>query len=359
MSFISLSGDPNFVQGSATGALTWVVYDVCLTWNRELSSIWRAPWTVSKVLFLFSRYHTVLALGFFLMEAIGTKHFKLPLNVSGPILMNPAFLAKCTANLPVSNGSRWYLGLTEVLSIMSGEFMILIRINAVYGWSRSIVALTMFLFFAESVVGLTTTIRSIRGGAKGLLDSTDILTCKPDQANIPDVNFSSGCTSMVVVCIYLILIVHKARDVIHVIDDAEGQPTRHKLGLLAAFKTTKMTPALHVCLRDAALYFLVIFCVLLVNLALILSHDLYAQMGTAWLLATYSVASTRIFLNLKDLTPNGRYNESSWSKFQENSALEFNQVQSAARTVAEDEEQPTDPPEAHVRTRGPGQGYDR
>jgi hypothetical protein len=32
--------------------------------------------------------------------------------------------------------SRWYLGLTEVLSIMSGEFMILIRINAVYGWSR-------------------------------------------------------------------------------------------------------------------------------------------------------------------------------------------------------------------------------
>ncbi|KAJ7061655.1 hypothetical protein C8F01DRAFT_1138041 [Mycena amicta] len=70
--------------------------------------------------------------------------------------------------------------------------------------------------------------------------------------------------------------------------------------------------------------------VLLINLVLILVHDKYAQLGTAWLLATYSVASTRIFLNLKDLTePGAKYNESTWSQFQQNSVLNPGQIQAA------------------------------
>ncbi|KAJ7864441.1 hypothetical protein B0H14DRAFT_2736295 [Mycena olivaceomarginata] len=343
MSLLSPDSNPNFLQGSAIAAVTWVMYDVCLTWDRELSSVWRSSWSISKILFIFSRYHTIFALGFFLMEAIGTKHFTLRIGTGGPLPTNPDFWAPCKANLPYSYVSRWYLGLTEVLSIMSGELMILIRINAVYGWSRHVVLPTLFLFFAESVIGFTTTIMSIRGGAKGLLNSTEILTCNARQGYIPDVNVSR-CTSMVVVGIYLILVVHKAKDIAHVIDGAEGQLTMKKVGHLFAFQTTNMTPTLHVCLRDAAIYFGVVFCVLLVNLVLVLVRDRYAYMGTAWLLATYSVASTRIFLNLKDLSVGARYNESSWSKFQENSALEMQ-----PRTV--DVERPADPPEAHVRTR--------
>ncbi|KAJ7348306.1 hypothetical protein DFH08DRAFT_936358 [Mycena albidolilacea] len=340
MSLLSPDANPNFLQGSAIAAVTWVMYDVCLTWDRELSSVWRSSWSISKILFIFSRYHTIFALGFFLMEAIGTKHFTLRTGTGGPLPTNPDFWAPCKANLPVSYVSRWYLGLTEVLSIMSGEFMILIRINAVYGWSRH----------AESVIGFTTTIMSIRGGAKGLLDSTEILTCNARQGYIPDVNVSTHfsrykcivwCTSMMVVGIYLILVVHKAKDIAHVIDGAEGQLTMKKVGHLFAFQTTNMTPTLHVSvdvsryyrndvslifnLRFTAIYFGVVFCVLLVNLVLVL--------GTLrWLLATYSVA---------DLSVGARYNESSWSKFQENSALEMQ-----PRTV--DAERPADPPEAHV-----------
>ncbi|KAJ7061654.1 hypothetical protein C8F01DRAFT_144088 [Mycena amicta] len=207
MAFQSSTGNPNFLQGSATAALTWVLYDVSLTWDRELKSVWRAPWSVSKVLFLLSRYHTLLALGFFLMEAIGTKHFALPIELGHSAPINPEFLRPCIENL---KGSRWYLGLTEVLSIMAGEFLILIRINAVYGWSRPIVIVTLLLFAAESIIGLTTTIVSISGGSAGLFDSSWILTCTRGQNNIPDVNFSMWCTSLAVVCIYLLLIIYKS-----------------------------------------------------------------------------------------------------------------------------------------------------
>ncbi|KAJ6489993.1 hypothetical protein C8R45DRAFT_1096960 [Mycena sanguinolenta] len=351
MSLLYPDGNPNFVQGSAIAAVMWVVYDLSLTWDRELSSVWRASWSISKILFIFSRYHTILALGFFLMEAVGTEHLTLRIGTGGPLPTDPNFWAVnasrafSAAALPLTSlqysyGSRWYLGLTEVLSIMAGEFMILIRINAVYGWSRYVVLLTLFLFFAESVIGLTTTIISIRGGAKGLLGSTEILSCDAKQGYVPDVNISRDVH---VIGIYLILVVHKARDIARTIDGVEGQLTMKKVGHLFAFQTTNLTPTLHVCLRDAAIYFAVVFCVLLFNLVLVLVRDRYAYMGTSWLLATYSVASTRIFLNLKELSPGARYNESSWSKFQQNSALESREIQPVTRTV--DAERPVDLPE--------------
>ncbi|KAJ7166999.1 hypothetical protein C8R46DRAFT_1192235 [Mycena filopes] len=327
MSMLLHSLDPNFVQGSATAALSWVVYDVVLTLDREISSVWRASWSISKGLFLFSRYHTILALGFFLMEAIGTKHFTLPLNIDPSLIppdAAPGFYAPCIANLKVSIAARWYIGLAEVLAILTGELLILIRINAVYGWSRQVVALTLLLFCAEAVIGLVTTIISLLGGSRGLLGSTDILTCFPGQANVPDVNIAMWCTSMAVVCVYLGLVVHRALTAAQLLETVGGRPEDARMGFIALFRSSQMAPTLHLCLRDAAVYFILIFGVLTLNLLLILFRDRYAQLGTAWLLATYSVASTRIFLNLKDISSAGhRYNDPSWSDFQQTSTAEF------------------------------------
>ncbi|KAJ7736295.1 hypothetical protein B0H16DRAFT_1574133 [Mycena metata] len=265
--------NPNYLQGSAMAALTWVVYDVCLTLDREV------------LLFLFSRYHTILSLGFFLMECIGTKHFllPLPLNYHGK---------------PPSNAARWYIGLAEVFSILAGELLILIRVNTVYGWGGKIVALTLFLFCGTDdrsssthYIGLVTTVISLLGGSKGLFGSTNILTCGPDRVNVPDVNIASTLTSMAVACVYLALVIHKALDVLQDIEAADGRPKAHKFSLITYFKASRVTlPIFHLCLRDAAVYFVVVFMVLLVNLFLVVSHNRFAQLGSAWLLATYSVA---------------------------------------------------------------------
>ncbi|KAF7355874.1 hypothetical protein MVEN_00916000 [Mycena venus] len=193
-----------------------------------------------------------------------------------------------------------------------------------------VVVTTLFLFCAESVIGLVTTIVSVHGGTSGLMGSQGILTCASTQANVPDVNIAMWLTSMAVACIYLGLIIHKAIDSIQDIEAADGRTRTSNFGLITALRSP-MTPTLHVCLRDAGLYFLVVFGVLLVNLILIVSHNRYAQLGTAWLLATYSVASTRIFLNLKDVTLAAHHNGETWSEFQQNSTLEF-QVRSELRT---------------------------
>ncbi|KAJ6473837.1 hypothetical protein C8R45DRAFT_1011948 [Mycena sanguinolenta] len=315
--------NPNSLQGSATAALTWVVYDICLTLDREIVSVWRSSWSLSKILFLFSRYHTILSLGFFLMECIGTKHFLMPLAVAD-FHPPPGFFAPCIANLPYTNASRWYIGLTEVFSILAGELLILIRINTVYGWNRKSSSL---------YIGLVTTVLSLLGGSRGLFGSSNILVCGPDRVNVPDVNIASELTSMVVACVYLGLVIHKALDVLQDLEAVDARPRTQKVGLVAYFKSSRVTlPILHRCLRDAALYFVVVFVVLLLNLILVVSRNRFAQLGSAWLLATYSVASTRIFLNLKELTlPAHNYNGVTWSEFQQNSALEL-QLRSGLRT---------------------------
>ncbi|KAJ7882585.1 hypothetical protein B0H14DRAFT_2703212 [Mycena olivaceomarginata] len=341
--------NPNYLQGSAMAALTWVVYDVCLRLDREIVSVWRSSWSLSKILFLFSRYHTILSLGC----AVGTKHFVLPLVVSfNGKPPPPGSFGPCIANLP-------YIGLTEVFSILAGELLILIRINTVYGWSRKIVALTLFLFSGTDhrsssahYIGLVTTVISLLGDSGGLFGSRNILICGPDGANVPDVNLASELTSMAVACVYIGLVIHKALDVLQDIEAADGRPGAHRVGLVAYFKSSRITlPILHRCLRDAALYFVVVFVVLLVNLILVVSHNRFAQLGSAWLLATYSVAvrslpsmrttrrpvltssqSTRIFINLKELTlPANNYNGVTWSQFQQDSALEL-QLRSGLRT---------------------------
>ncbi|KAJ7029893.1 hypothetical protein C8F04DRAFT_1264453 [Mycena alexandri] len=312
--------NPNYLQGSAMAALTWIVYDVCLTLDREIVSVWRSSWSLSKVLFLFSRYHTILSLGFFLMECIGTKHFLLPLpvnfNVNGKP-PPPGFFAPCIANLPVR-----MIPLSQIPDSSQPLLTCSIAVRlAVYGWGRKIVALTLFLFCAETVIGLGTTVISLLGGSKRLFGSTNILTCGPDRVNVPDVNIA-------IACVYVGLVIHKALNVLQDIEAADGRPKAHKVSLITYFKASRVTlPIFHL-----SLYFVVVFMVLLVNLLLVVSHNRFAQLGSAWLLATYSVASTRIFLNLKELTLSAhKYNGATWSEFQQNSALEL-QLRSGLRT---------------------------
>ncbi|KAJ7927663.1 hypothetical protein B0H13DRAFT_2312293 [Mycena leptocephala] len=331
-----MSYNPNYLQGSAMAALTWVVYDVCLSLDREIVSVWRFFLMESSI--WNEAFHA--ASGRELQWTTPASRFIWTLYSEPPI----------TSSLQYAKASRWYIGLTEVLSILAGELLILIRINTVYGWSRKIVALTLFLFSAETAIGLVTTVISLLGGSKGLFGSRNILICGPDGANVPDVNIAmwyassdismasnetdlTACrlTSIAVACVYIGLVIHKALDVLQDIEAADGRPGAHKVGLVAYFRSSRITlPILHRCLRDAGT---IVFCGRIRYGGLfVVSHDRFAQLGSAWLLATYSVASTRIFLNLKELTlPANNYNGVTWSQFQQNSVLEL-QLRSALRT---------------------------
>jgi hypothetical protein len=52
--------------------------------------------------------------------------------------------------------------------------------------------------------------------------------------------------------VYIGLVIHKALDVLQDIEAADGRPGAHKVGLVAYFKSSRITlPILHRCLRDA------------------------------------------------------------------------------------------------------------
>ncbi|KAF7327127.1 hypothetical protein MKEN_00289100 [Mycena kentingensis (nom. inval.)] len=203
-----------------------------------------------------------------------------------------------------------------------------------------VVVLTMLLFCAEAVVGLVTTVISLTGGTSALYASQNILDCTPAQRNLPDVNLATWCTSMLVALTYLALILHRASDIAEVVEDAQGHTHVRRLPLREVIKgsRSRMTPMLVVCLRDAAFYFLVMLGAMTLNIYFIITQHRFAQMGTAWMFATYSVATTRIFLNLKNLAAREtRYSSMTLSEFGRVSgsgavsAIEFRSMPGAIR----------------------------
>ncbi|KAJ7579038.1 hypothetical protein C8J56DRAFT_964690 [Mycena floridula] len=265
------------------------------------------------------------------MSAIGNTPFKIHMILPSPADLTPEILAPCIATHQVRSlfTRRWYIGLTEVTTVLVGEALILIRINALYGWSQLLIMLL--------------------GGAKNLAGSEDILNCSKTASNVPDVNIGMWCTSIIVAFIYFCLLMRKSIIFAQEASYALGA-IRHPIGFwnrtLASFGTfwtvlkfsfsncpeANMAPTVYLCLRDGALYFLVVVTVLVLNLLFSVFFKEFAQVGTPWLIATYTIASTRIFLNLKVSARKVRIHglgtgTDSWQEFEDMSQLEFNNRQ--------------------------------
>lgn len=66
------------------------------------------------------------------------------------------------------------------------------------------------------------------------------------------ISFSARILLMISLAgIYLGLIIHKGINVTQIVDGVDGQQRVGKLGIIGAFRSSRMTPTLHLCLRDA------------------------------------------------------------------------------------------------------------
>ncbi|KAJ7139408.1 hypothetical protein C8R44DRAFT_975230 [Mycena epipterygia] len=320
-----IASGPNALQGSAIAALIWVPYDLLLSLDREIWSVWKSPWGPTKCLYIFLRYNSIFALSFYFMETRAWYN-TVSGDVNSTIPLGSCFICALFALLHVVRQSpreifqysltrtfnKLTASRTEILCVLVGEALILLRINALYGWERKWIAFTVFLFISESIVGISTTVITLLGGSKGLSGSTEDANCHADANNVPDVNIGMWCTSLAVTCIYFTMIFRKT----YLLAAENSKSMRQILW------SPDLFPTIQLCLKDACVYFLVVFVVLLMNLVLITAHRGYAQVGTPWLIATYTVASTRIFLNLKDLTRRAnQYNSATWSEFERASVL--------------------------------------
>ncbi|KAJ6569475.1 hypothetical protein B0H19DRAFT_1373628 [Mycena capillaripes] len=346
---------PNALQGNAMAALVWVAYDLLLSLDREIVSVWKSPWSVTKCLYLFLRYNSLLALAFYFMETLGTTPFVVMLEL--PPETAGIGAAPCLRSFKVIIGGRSYIAVTEILCVLVGEALILLRINALYGWERKWVVATVFLFVCEAIVGIVTTVVTLSGGSQGLSGSTRILDCLAGSNDVPDVNIGMWCTSLAVICIYFGMIFRKTQEL-------ANENSRSMWQILHA---SDLLPTIHICLKDACAYFSVGFSnsrppsgiassdpnptsgppheprndhresgirtdwnpVSAFYLFIYFEVPRTQTRVNRWLIATYTISSTRIFLNLKDLSLKAsQYNSATWSEFERTSVLDFREIRS-------------------------------
>ncbi|KAL1702352.1 hypothetical protein EV121DRAFT_262141 [Schizophyllum commune] len=296
-------------RGTATACMVWVIWDWLISLDREVRAVWQEGRNLPKLLYVFIRYHTIGAMmcvhdrpipelltpsRFYFHHSLYKIDFQL-INLEE---VSDQLLSHCLADAKRNISYRWYMAITQVLSITVGEALVLLRINALYGWSRRLMSFTVALFVAHAnaQVGIVTTCITLTGGSEALLGSSGVLDCTADAKNMSDVNIAMWCTSMIVVCVYFALVVLKTSSYLR-----EIMITRGRYPLLALARNPQAAPALYTCVRDASMYFLLAFTCVLSNLLLNLLHSPYVQVGSPWLVATYGVTSSKIFLNLKEV----------------------------------------------------------
>ncbi|KAK0497031.1 hypothetical protein EDD18DRAFT_184560 [Armillaria luteobubalina] len=284
-------GDVYAVNIAAAGALTWLVYDIVLTASLELSMLVRTRWTFTKVLYCFIRYYTV---------------FTLSINLTG-------------------NCQRWFwfIGYNgPVLSTAIGECLLLIRVNALYGYNRRVIILTSSLYLAETVLGFTTVAVEISSiTVLPRTAATPVPGCLATSPPRIKLTLAAWIMALVVASVFFVLSLFKFFAYMPSVQ--MGKPTSFKDILQAR----KIMPTLSLFIRDNSFFFFFAFSLQLINLVFIvgLAERPIQQMGTAWLMAGYAVMASRLMLNIRtisDLVDVGESFELD-SRFQSRSTVRF------------------------------------
>lgn len=266
------------VNLAAAAALTWLAYEIIHTMVLEISHVWKAEFTIHKVLYYVVRYWTLYSMIFTL--AVNT-------NTSVPLHFCRHWF--------------WYRAITGPLVITTaGEALFLIRIYAIYGRSRKILCLIVPLYLAQFVGGLVSAILEVGSiSATPRSPGFPIPGCLATLPQYAQLNYMSWGISMVASCVYFLLTLYKFVISLY----PPGSRAQHP----SIFELRHLAPIFYLFIRDGTFYFFVVFVSNLLNLIFtgVLANSALEQMGTAWLMATYGVTSCRLYLNLRNSVANG------------------------------------------------------
>ncbi|KAK0239748.1 hypothetical protein EDD85DRAFT_1021137 [Armillaria nabsnona] len=293
-------GDVQAVNVAAAGALTWLVYDIFLTAPLELSMLVKERWTFTKVLYCFIRYYTVFTLS-----------------------INLAVNSSETVSFQVCQRWFWFIGYNgPVLSTAIGECLLLIRVNALYGYNRRVMILTSSLYLAETVLAFTTVAVEISSiTVLPRTSATPVPGCLATSPPRIKLTLAAWIMALIVTSVFFVLSLFKF--FASILSMRLGKPTAFK-DILQAIK---IMPTLSLFIRDNSFFFFFAFSLQLINLVFIvgLADRPIQQMGTAWLMAGYAVMVSRLMLNMRTMPHFVNVDESYEldSRFQSRSAMRF------------------------------------
>ncbi|KAG8766812.1 hypothetical protein FRC12_006634 [Ceratobasidium sp. 428] len=238
-------------------SLVFLLYDHVITIDQEVERIWKAPWSLPKVLFLFNRY-------------------------TGPIslLVNTTIF---TSEAPYDVCRRWihFEGAAGITAMASVEMIMIFRLYALYRRSKTMLALLILGFLGN--IGAMSVLMQL-----GLERITIFQRpghwykgCHP--VGLPNFFWAYYVSPLIFETILLALTLYKT------------------LGHIRA-KVTH-TPVIKLFFRDGVAYFAVIFCTLLSNaLIWMLAPPGLLESGIGLAIAMPTVMGSRLLLNLRGLS---------------------------------------------------------
>jgi len=255
---------------ASIAALAWLAYDIALTFEQELEFIWKAQWSFPKILYVLARYYGLFNLAYYLSVALSP-------SVS---------VHYCEAWIWFDSFSNSVFFTTTV------NLLFVLRVSALFHGKRSMLAFLLFLYIAEFIIEVVITVVTLRNirmvpRTPGL----PIRGCSSDSA--PTLTLISWVTCLIVACVFWMLTTYKlSRDM--------GVRTWFNLKLVAT--RVRVYPTMDVFYRDGSLFFGMIFVVILLNTIFNQLGGVYLEIGAPWISATYSVAGSRLVLNLKSIS---------------------------------------------------------
>uniref|UniRef100_A0A0W0GAI3 DUF6533 domain-containing protein n=1 Tax=Moniliophthora roreri TaxID=221103 RepID=A0A0W0GAI3_MONRR len=296
-------GQLRLVNYIRAASLALLAYDISIMFGLEFQYIWRAKWSLPKLLYLLARYYAFI---FLALEFSVNTHLDLPLNVN---IMKFLFYLTTGNWLTQFQFCQAYLGFYTIASIVAGTIVnaiLTLRLNALYGNKKIVLiwllAILIFDFIAELTISIVIAIH-IQKTTYVVPLGIPLTGCFASAPTI--LTLIAWVPRLVASTIFFLMTLFKMFTSL-----ANTQQTT----LQSLRLQTKFSP-LFVCFyTDGAIYYVVIASMVLVCAVTAVTLDgPLVIVATPALHAGYSLAVSRLIINLR-CTALGQNASATWAE---------------------------------------------
>ncbi|KAJ3551399.1 hypothetical protein NM688_g4723 [Phlebia brevispora] len=255
-------------------AVVVLLYDILLHFDTEVEVIWKSNWSLPKVLYIVARYWAPLDLLILLS-------FDAQIGLSVPTWLS---LHSCV-DLSTDYYCRCRACPAPVILPTVVNIILTLRMHALYDKNRKVLIFMCTMMFCS--FGCTVS-AAVWASVKAQVVSVPSFVRFPACATVlslGNVTLIAWVSSIVVGFTCMVMTLYKYISA---------------TGGLSWQTRSQISPLLRTIVRDGVLYWFLIFAADLFDAMMTLdTHDPMTRVGTIWFIVAYSIAGTRIPLNLR------------------------------------------------------------
>ncbi|KAF9568251.1 hypothetical protein CPC08DRAFT_702674 [Agrocybe pediades] len=252
------------ISKAQVASLTFLVYDICLTFDDEVNTIWSKPhnnWI--KWQFLFTRY------------------FALLVQIANRTIENvlAAHMGSATRSL-----KNWYLSQVVLGSVLMAavEIVLMARVYALYNQNKYIKVLFLILLLAETIAVVVGVAMNLPGEN---FRPVNVLVTSPKSYMY--FGISAIVSQITILCLTLI---------------------KYRMALAGGWGKI---PIMTLMVRDGTVTFVLLLVVTTMTVVVTRTHKEYAPLGNSWFLSIVACSGCRLILNLQNfpISSEGEFSE--------------------------------------------------